>query len=276
VTGQGETHKINLTYKLSGDALVYATYSTGFRPGGVNRNANFGAYAADTLDNYEVGWKSSLFDKTVRFNGAVYYEEWKGFQYSFLGPNSLTIIENGPNAGILGIESTVDWRATDHLNLSFNGAYNDAKTLGVLCAVANESPCLPGDVAAPKGTVLPYTPPFKGNLTARYTFDIGSWNAHAQGAVLYQSKNEVGLRTGDVAALGDIAPYATADVSFGAEKGGMSGELFIKNLFNTHAALNNYVPCGSTCYVGFPGAPEPRYVVPIQPLTVGLKFGQKF
>ncbi len=276
VNGHGETHKVNLTYKLSADALVYATYSTGFRPGGVNRNGNFGGYAPDTLNNYELGWKSSLFDKAVRFNGAVYYEEWKGFQYAFLGPNSLTIIENGPNAGILGMESTVDWRATDHLNLSFNGAYNDAKTLGVLCKNLGENPCLPGDVAAPKGQMLPYTPAFKGNLTARYTFDLGPWNAHAQGALLYQTKSQVGLRNVDIGALGGIPAYTTADVSFGAEKGGMSAELFIKNLFNTHASLNNYIPCGATCNASYPGLPTPLYVVPIQPLTVGLKFGQKF
>ena len=276
VNGHGETHKLNFTYKFGDNALVYATYSTGFRPGGVNRNGNFGGYAPDTLDNYELGWKTTLFDRTVRFNGAIYYEEWRGFQYAFLGPNSLTIIENGPNAGIKGIESTVDWRATDHLNLSFNGAYNDAKTLGVLCKNLGENPCLPGDVAAPKGQVLPYTPPLKANLTARYTFDLGSWNGHAQGAVLYQSTNAVGLRLSDVAAYGGIPAYATADVSIGADKDKLSAELFIKNLFNTRASLNNYIPCGSQCNASYPGIPSPRYVVPIQPLTVGLKFGQKF
>ena len=276
VSGHGETHKVNLTYKFSDDALVYATYSTGFRPGGVNRNGNFGGYAPDTLDNYELGWKTSLFDKTVRFNGAVYYEHWKGFQYAFLGPNSLTIIENGPDAGVKGVEATVDWRATHDLTLSFNGAYNDAKTLGVLCKVLGENPCLPGDISAPKGQVLPYTAPLKGNLTARYTFALGSWDAHAQGSVLYQNKNEVGLRTGDVNAYGDLPGYTTADASIGAEKDKMSAELFVKNLFNTRAALNNYIPCGSTCNASYPGLPTPRYVVPIQPLTVGLRFGQKF
>jgi len=276
VNGHGETHKLNLTYKFSGDALVYATYSTGFRPGGVNRNGNFGAYMPDTLDNYELGWKSSLFDRTLRFNGAVYYEFWKGFQYSFLGPNSLTIIENGPNAGIAGIETTIDWRATDHLSLSFNGAYNQAKTLGILCSVYNENPCLPGDIAAPKGQVLPYTPPFKGNLTARYTFELGGWDAHAQGALLFSNADAVGLRLKDVQAYGAIAPYTTADFSFGASRGPLSTELYIKNAFNTHAALNNYIPCGATCDVSYPGLPAPRYVVPIQPLTIGLRFGQKF
>ncbi|QUD87395.1 TonB-dependent receptor [Phenylobacterium montanum] len=276
VSGSGETHKLNLTYKINSDDLVYATYSTGFRPGGVNRNANFGAYTPDTLDNYEIGWKTSLFDRTVRFNGAIYYEKWNGFQYSFLGPNSLTIIENGPNANIYGIETSIDWRATDHLTLSFNGAYNDAKTAGVLCAVFAEVPCAAADVSAPKGQRLPYTPPFKGNVTARYTFTLADWDAHVQGSLLYNNTNEVGLRTQDVIDYGNIPSYTTADFAFGAEHGSMSAELYVKNAFNTHASLNNFLPCGSTCALSFPGLPTPRYVVPVQPLTVGLRFGQKF
>ena len=33
----GETHKVNLTWQIDDDKMLYATYSTGFRPGGVNR-----------------------------------------------------------------------------------------------------------------------------------------------------------------------------------------------------------------------------------------------
>ncbi|HEY2660523.1 MAG TPA: TonB-dependent receptor [Caulobacteraceae bacterium] len=276
VTGSGETHKLNITYKINGDDLIYATYSTGFRPGGVNRNANFGAYRADGLDNYEIGWKTSLFDHAVRFNGAAYFELWRGFQYSFLGPNSLTIIENGPNAGVTGLESSIDWRATQHLTLSFNGAYNKARMLGVLCSVFGENPCAPADVSAPSGRHLPYTPAFKGNLTARYTFELADWDAHVQGALLYNSLNGLGLRDQDIINYGKISSYATADFSFGAERGSMSTELFIKNAFDNHSSQNNYLPCGSACAGSYPGVPSALYKVAIQPLTVGLRFGQKF
>ena len=89
----GETHKVNLSYKFDGDEIVYFTYSTGFRPGGVNRNGGGSPpYQADTLDNYEVGWKTRLVRPHADLQRRLYDEEWNKFQFAFLGLNSLTII----------------------------------------------------------------------------------------------------------------------------------------------------------------------------------------
>ncbi len=62
--------------------MVYFTYSTGFRPGGNNRRPGINPYEADTIDNFEVGWKTSWFDRMLRFNGSVYYEKWNKLQYT--------------------------------------------------------------------------------------------------------------------------------------------------------------------------------------------------
>lgn len=80
----GFIHKLNLTYKLSDNALIYGTWSRGFRPGGINRRGTLPPYGPDTLDNYEFGWKTNW--GPVRFNGAIYQEDWKDIQLSFLGP----------------------------------------------------------------------------------------------------------------------------------------------------------------------------------------------
>ncbi len=275
VSGSGETHKLNLTYKIDPDRLVYATYSTGFRPGGVNRNGNSPPYQADSLDNYEVGWKTAWLDRRLRFNGAVYYESWDRFQFSFKGQNLLTQIENGANAKVLGAESSLDWRPDSHLTLSFNGAYNDATMSGVLCKEV-ASPCPAQDIQAPNGQKLPYTPTFKGNLTARYSFELGDWRAHVQGALLYQTETNLGLRTQDLQLYGATPAYATADFSFGLDKGTLSTELFVKNAFDSNAAVNRYAECGSVCANSYAGLPRAYYVVPIQPMTIGLRVGQTF
>ena len=83
----GETHKANLSWRVTPQAMVYATYSTGFRPGGINRRGDIPPYGADFLSNYELGWKTTF--GPVRWNGAIYHQRWKGFQFSFLGQNSL-------------------------------------------------------------------------------------------------------------------------------------------------------------------------------------------
>ncbi len=280
--GSGETYKANATYKFDDERLVYFTYSTGYRPGGINRSGDFPPYQADSLANYEVGWKTSWFDRSLNFNGALYDEEFTNFQFAFLGPNSLTIIENAPSARILGVETNVAWRATHDVTLSGGASYNDATLTANFCGTDQSTglviPTCPNSQAlALKGEQLPYIPKFKGNVTARYTFGLGGWDAHAQVAVSFQTGTSPALFTSDIANLGTMGGFATADFSFGAEKDKRSIELFIKNAFDTHGQLNRYTPCTtSTCAPSYPGVPAAVYVVPIQPLTVGIRVGQAF
>ena len=61
-SGSGNSPKLNLTYKFDPDRMIYATYSKGFRPGGVNRNGGgtIPPYQPDYLKNYEVGLENHV------------------------------------------------------------------------------------------------------------------------------------------------------------------------------------------------------------------------
>ena len=123
----GQIYKVNLNYKLSDDKMIYATYSQGFRPGGINRRSTLAPYLADYLYNYELGWKTEWADRTVRWNGAVFMETWKDFQFSFLGANSFTQILNAGQAEIKGAETEVSWSPpVQGLTLSAGASYTDA------------------------------------------------------------------------------------------------------------------------------------------------------
>ena len=77
------------TWKPNQDLLFYVTWSRGFRPGGVNRRGTLPPYKPDFLTNYEAGAKIS-FGNGSHFNLAVYQEDCKDIQLSFLGANGLT------------------------------------------------------------------------------------------------------------------------------------------------------------------------------------------
>src|SRR5688572_22627778 len=128
-------HKLNLTYTFNPDALVYATWSRGFRPGGINRRGTLPPYDADTLDNYELGWKTTFGDG-FRFNGSIYQQDWDGIQLSFIGANGLTEIRNAGIARIRGIEMDFGYQ-TGGFTLNLNGSYNDADIREPFCAMAN-------------------------------------------------------------------------------------------------------------------------------------------
>ncbi len=272
--GHGETHKINVTYKIDPNKLVYFTYSTGFRPGGVNRNGNFGAYNADTLTNYELGLKTSWLGQRLILNTALYDEDWSQFQFSFLGPNSLTIIENAPSANIKGLEFEGQFRATNNLSFFGGAQLIDAALNANFCGtnpVTNqlETNCTRAAALAPAGTQLPYTPSFKSNLTTRFTFPIQGWDAFLQGSFVYQTRTQVGLRLLDKEALGSEPSYPTFDFSTGMTKDRLSLSLFVKNAFDERGQQNRYLECTV-------GVCNTVYVLPIQPLTVGIRLSQRF
>jgi iron complex outermembrane recepter protein len=285
VEDTGNTPLLNLTYKFDPDHLVYATYSKGFRPGGVNRSSAYPPFKAEYLTNYEAGWKTEWLDHRVRWNGAVFWEDWNDFQFSFIGENSVTIVANGGAAQIKGVESNLDWVVGGGWTLASSLTLIDAKLTSNYCGTLDASgqpitncPTQQNSFSdgititgplAPAGTTLPITPKFKGNAIVRYTFRLMNWDAHAQAAQVYQDATWQNLRLPDRQALGENPPYGLFNLSTGIEKHGLSLELVATNLFDKRASLTRFVACQPT------NCTQP-YIIPTQPRTVALMFAQKF
>jgi outer membrane receptor protein involved in Fe transport len=280
-------HKLNLNYKLNDEALVYATWSKGFRPGGVNRRGTLPPYGPDELDNYELGWKTTWADGTFRWNGAVYYEEWNNIQLSFLGANGLTEVRNAGNARIWGIESDFFVRAAEGFTLGAGFSYNNAEITEDFCLIANlQFDCtLPGpagetnDLLAPSGTRLPITAKFKGNTNARYEFPIGSLEGHVQGTLVYEGKRTSDLRLFERGLIGSLPSYTTVDLSAGVKSENWSVELYARNLFDSRGQITRTVQClETTCGDpdGLTAIGGKFYTVLTTPRTIGLRVGTKF
>jgi iron complex outermembrane recepter protein len=278
--GDGFTHRLNLNWQATDGVLLYTTWSRGFRPGGINRRADVPPYAADFLTNYEFGWHTTL-AQGLRWNGAVYQQDWKNFQFSFLGPNSFTVINNGPNARIRGVEMDINYSGGG-LNLTAAASYTDAIMRNNLCAVADATfTCAAAGnfITAPAGTRLPITPQFKGSVTARYAFDLGSGRANVQGIAAYQSSASSDIRTNipqtgtgnlvNPAALqGRLPAFGTIGLSAGYDWSNWTFQAFVNNLFDERGQLSRGQQCGSCS--------QRPYFVPVQPRTIGIRVGYHF
>jgi outer membrane receptor protein involved in Fe transport len=281
----GFIHRLNGQWKPNEDIMLYATWSRGFRPGGINRQPNAPAYDPDFLTNYEIGWKTSF--GPWRWNGAIYHQIWKKFQFSFLGENSLTVIQNGRDARMNGIETDVSY-VKGGLSLNAAAAYTDAKTKGNICNFAlGNSDCDglddqgdPDFIVTPDGTRLPVTPKFKATATARYAWPMWSGRAHVQGAIAYQGSAAADLRhnIGDDVDpinpndfLGRIKSSTLVDAFAGYDWNNHSVELFVTNLFDERNELSRFVVC-SICGIYLPQTK----IVPGRPRTIGLRVGTKF
>lgn len=263
VKESGETHKANLAWRIDPQRMVYFTYSTGFRPGGVNRLALSPPYGPDTVSNFEVGWKTTWLDGRLRFNGAVFDEEWKNLQYGFApaGGAGVTIIVNAGNARSYGIEGDLAWRATDNLTLSLSGTALHA-TLTTGFASTTDT--------APAGTRLPVQPNYKLNASARYEFEVHDFKSFVEGDVGAQGQSTSALFLGDEATLGPTAPFATLDLSAGVSKDNWSFTVFAQNVTDTRGVLS----IGTDCAISICGANPLQYVT--KPRFLGVRLGEKF
>jgi outer membrane receptor protein involved in Fe transport len=294
VKKDGSTPKFNLTYKFDDNHMVYATYSRGFRPGGINRRTQappapaLATYDPDFLKNYEVGFKTSWLNNHVRFNGAFFWEDWRSFQFGFLGQNSFTIIRNAGSARIKGAEQELEWAVSPGFTLSVAATELDPKLNKDFCLDTDPATGTPFPLstcpawdAVPSGTQLPTTPKFKGNVTARYTFAIREAQAHLQGAYVYQGSSNSQLAPAADALIGTQPAYGIFDFAGGVGKGNFSAELFVDNVFDKRVELYRFAECTifGTSTGLFPGVPicgtKPLANINA-PRMVGLRFGQRF
>jgi outer membrane receptor protein involved in Fe transport len=265
--------------------MIYATYSEGFRPGGINRRGTLPPYSADFLDNYEVGWKTEWLDRHLRWNGSVFEEKWKDFQFAVVGANGLTEIRNANQAQIKGFESQLTWAATYNLVLSAGMAIYHSELTANYCGQlkADESPITSADCTdpsrpdltassplAPKGTQLPITPKVKGDITARYNFDAWGHEAYFQTAVFGVGRRRSDLRTLENGILGDIPGYGSVDFSLGAKQDRWTLDFYLKNAFDNRGIISKYAECQATVC-----GPQ-TYLIPIQPRTLGVRLSRDF
>jgi len=274
----GETHKINLTWKVDPDRMIYVTYSTGFRPGGNNRDAFalgqlqiVPPFKADTLTNYEFGWKTQWANRRLRFNGAIFWEKWNDVQYSLPGILGIFYTVNAGTARSRGIEADLNWLAAPGLTFSASGTYVDAELTEPFCDQVNGcDPDQGGELFAPKGTRLPITPKFKMNATARYEFDVGAVRAFLQGGLGHQSGTTSYLEPFYNDIIGNTKGFTTVDFAGGAKWSNFSLELFIQNAFDKRGILSKNIACAITIC-----GPYAR-LYPVKPQFYGIKLSQRF
>jgi iron complex outermembrane recepter protein len=303
----GNLPSFTATYNINADDMVYFNFAKGFRTGGGNfpfpvadpgPNSNAAAVAAecglqakllltttcnpnillqgpttiesDTVYSYELGEKSSFFDRRMTLDLAAYYENWRNPQL----PTNIagfTLAGNGANAGIKGVEAQLRSLLPLGFDISLNAAYTDAEFL--------ESNAL---VGFPKGYDVPDIPKVSASAVLSWTHPL------SDGGVLFGSLEDdyVGTRTdvplGDTVTLLNIDQYLVhmpaynvLNLRFGINGKAMNGNgtwkatMFVNNLTNNQALLDPQpqIVLQTSAFT--------RYAI-MRPLTVGIDLAFQF
>ncbi len=255
--------KAGLNFKPRPHSLLYFSFAQGYRQGGFNyvptpsRTGVPQSYDPDTLNNYELGFKTEELGGRLIWNTAAYFMLWKDYQtnVSIVGP-PYGFRANIGDARIAGLESTVEVVPVDGLHLSFSGNYNDAR----LRSNEYQNP----DFLVLPGERLSEAPLFNCSGIARYEWHVARDTAYAQIDVAHKGSMWNSLRV-DRRILQPEYSIFNLHVGLGDAAGAWRAEGYVTNLANKRAV----VYADTTDYDYYAGISTPQLATP--PRVVGLR-----
>lgn len=261
-----DTYRLNLEYKLGADTLLYTQASSGYRRGGYGAGSVDGTvepspFESDSLWNYEVGIRTSLFNDRMTLNSVIYHIDWDDMQLRVLEQtptgDSITRTDNVGKATIDGLELEMNFLISKCLTLGLNYAYIDAVMAeDVPRENAVKGDRLPGSTKNSYAIFLDWLSP----LTP--TLDLVANVTHSY---MDEQVNAFGRGTAFLAS--QVAPdYTLTDLQVGVrDSRGLSVFLFANNVFDEVAPRSIF---GQNAY-------QSQYYIN-KPRTVGLNVGYQF
>jgi len=276
---QGVSPKVSLSYQFDKDLLVYATAAKGFRPGGgtgpvptsgplsceselmteygskgfVNGPISFNS---DSVWSYELGEKWRSADNRISLNASAYFESWTGVQQvNALSPCGYVYTANVGDAHVYGGEIEVRAIVVHDLEASANVTYSHAALVSATLI----------DAGFNAGTPIQQVPQWSASAALAYhhalTDDV-ALTARAESTY-------VGSRTDETYATNTLPSYDLTNLRGGLEGERWSGVLFVNNVTDKRALLNN-ITQDAVNLATF------NRVAVSQPRTIGVDLNYKF
>jgi iron complex outermembrane receptor protein len=253
-----------LAYHLSADMMVYGSISNGYKAGGFNL-ARYTVGIAPQLDTafpdetvvaYEVGFKSTSLDRTLRVNAALFDQRYKDFQLNTF--NGIQFIVNSiPRVSSKGGDLDVAWAPPVRgLTVSLGAiyAYTNIDEFGA--ALADFTPAN-GLGPARANDRLSFAPRWSGTGSATYELPLGSALALR---FIVDEKYNTSYNTGsdlDPRKIQGAYGLLDARVGIGSADGKWSLEAWSQNLLNKYTYQVAFdAPIQLQQIDAYPGAPR--------------------
>lgn len=205
------------------DVMVYGSFSQGYKTGGwTTRLSNplpvaptFGEEEAET---WELGVKSTLIDRRLQLNAALFSTKYEGIQLNFQEGVSPTV-QNAGDARIKGFEIETQAAPTDNFTITASVGYLDAKYIDVL-GPAQVAPN-PFQLGVFDGADLPKAPDWKFNVSPRLELPLGNGSL----VLLADWTHTTGMRNdteGTILLLRPSTDTVNASVSYEPDDGNWS------------------------------------------------------
>ena len=274
--------KLTVSYDITEDILAYATYSEGFREGGVNPIRTSGdvpvQYDSDEAKNFDLGLKTELLDGQLVLNTSYYYTEVRGLQIG-VGDRTqlfglLLNMDDDEGVNVQGLEVEAIYAPTESLQLQFGAQWTDTEITATQpivndagFVVVNENP-LAGRPGDPLPGVAEWT--LSGNVQynfpafGRDAFVLLDWSYTGDSNTSNNPTDPTNVETGDFHLFGLRAGLS------GEDWGGWSATVYASNLFGEEGLISY----GDRSNFGSPFNADT--VMLTYPRTIGFNFRKNF
>lgn len=199
------TYRLGAEYDWGPSNLLYATYETGYRAGGVDLSIASPTYDPEYIDAFSIGSKNRFLDNTLQINAEAFLWKYDGQQVTYfttLDSASSFPIANA-DATIKGVDVDVIWAATDNTTISGNVQFLDStydklelisdegrgrfgcETIGL--SPGNEVPIESYDCS---GNSLMYSPKFGADLTVNHVVDLSGYDLSLTGHASHRGSQQ--------------------------------------------------------------------------------------
>ena len=301
-SGDAVTGKVALDYQITPANMVYASYTRGFKPGGINTSSgayqSFGwedaikpTYKNETVDSFEIGSKNRFADNTAQLNVSAFLYNYKNMQ--FLEEDPVLFgegIANAPSARVYGLEAEGSWMVTPEFRLDASLSWLEGEFTGDYYALdpaaaqaAQNAAGFPdwlfwsnyyaASVARDgarqniKGNRIPKLPRWQGNIAATYTGEVGPGTLTARAQLIYRGEYQYRLfNDSDVDTTPDYA-QVNLMLKYQPEDTGFDITARITNLFDTAGVNSRFSDPYGSAQVMETYIPPRQFI-----LSVGYRF----
>jgi len=264
--------KLNVSYKIDDNTLLYAQAAKGFRYGGINgaipesvcadelaevarQGGDTRFFDPDEIWNYELGVKGVSQSGKFSYNATYFHIDWSDMQTSRAFECGFGFKENVGEATSTGIEFEVSMKPMDALTISAGGAYIDT-------SLDTDVP----NLSAQKGDPAPFVPKVTFTTSAEYTRMLSdNLEGFAFANIQYTDDRRTEFNENNPN-FREMDTYTIANARIGVRFDVYEVSLFANNLFDDNAVVRA---------IGRPPF-DPPAAIRVVPRTVGVTFRGTF
>lgn len=271
----GDLFKINTSYAFDNGNLVYFTFSQGYRVGASNGGEDcpdvfvpgnqslcllspgqqFGPnpgdiaqinerdYFPDTVDNFEIGAKTTWLDGNLTVNGSIFFIDWQDPQVATASVNAGTAITvNAAGAETSGIDLAANWQVNDNFTVRGSFSFTKAELTEAVPSLIRTI-TTPGFATAFEdgvaGDRLPGSPETQFSIFGSYSRALAGGNMLVVDGGYAWQDDVISLTGGRGDSL-KLDSYGRAALNVGYLAETWSATLYVDNLFDEYTESSSF------------------------------------